>query len=138
MARSGLDAVPAVREIDLIEVRLEYLSFCVSLFHLARRLLLAELARKAQVSAVDEIGMHVADELLSDCARAASLLTEDPAFDRSGDSDHINTVVLVESSTLDGNERLRHVARQRSQCDTRAKLGADFGDQRAVPRENLR
>src|SRR5687767_900063 len=104
MARRGLDPVPAVREVDLIEVGLEYLSFRVMLFHLAGRLLLAELARKAQVSAVDEIGMHVADELLSDRARAAPLLTEDPALDRSGDPDHVNTVVLVEASVLDGNE----------------------------------
>src|SRR5687768_6581751 len=109
MARSGFDAVPAVREIDLVEIRLEYLSLRVTLFHLAGRLLLAELARKAQVSPVDETGMHVADELLSDRAGAASLLAEDPAFDRSGDADHVHTVVLVESSVLDRNEGLRDV-----------------------------
>ena len=72
VARRLLDAVPAVPEVDLVEIRLEDLLLVVVALHFARRVLLVDLARdRARSRAVDQVGVHVADELLRDRARAA-------------------------------------------------------------------
>ena len=133
-----LDPIPAMGEADLVQIRLEDLFLVVMLFHLPRCILLAELSSQTHVATVDEIGMHVADELLSNRAGSAALLTEDFSLDRTGDADHVHAVVLIETLVLDGDEGLPHVSRQRPDGDARSKLIADFADQGAVARENLR
>src|SRR5260221_5282775 len=81
--------------------------------------------------------MHVADELLRDRARSTAWLAEYSAFDRAGDADYVDAVVLIEALIFNSDERLRNVSRQRPNGDTRAQLAADITDQRAVARENL-
>ena len=138
VARGALDSVPAVREANLIEIRLEDLLLVVVLLHLPRGCLLAKLSAEAHVAAIDEIRMHVADELLRDGARSAALLTEDFSLDRAGDADHVHAVVLIETLVLDRDKGLPHVPRQRPDGYARSKLIADFADQGAIARENLR
>jgi hypothetical protein len=107
------------------------------LFHLARRSLLAQLATEALVRSVDDAGMHVADQLLRDGARAARI-AEHGVLESTRDAHEIDAVVLVEPLILDGHERLRHVLRQRLDRDARAPLSADLADERAIPRVDQR
>jgi hypothetical protein len=106
VARRRLDTVPAVSEVDLVEIRLEDLRFRVAPFHLTRGALLAKLPRNRFIAPVDEIGVHVADELLRDCARAART-AEEVVLDRTGDADDVDAVVLIEAVVFYGDERLR-------------------------------
>jgi len=54
--------------------------------------------------------MHVADELLRDRARPASL-AEDVVLEGTRDSNDIDSIVLVETVILDRNERVWQVFR---------------------------
>ena len=89
VTRRRLDAVPPSAEVDLVDVGLEDLILGVVPLHLASRGLLVELARKPSVpltfAPVDEIGMHVPDELLRDGAAAAAVLVENLPFDDAED-----------------------------------------------------
>src|ERR1043166_307703 len=110
MPRPGFDAVPAVSEIDLVEIFLEDLLLGVMPLHLARRRLLAQLARQPRratdLAAVDDVGVQVADELLRDRAGAAPVLAKDLPFDRAEHAEHVDAVVLIEALVFDGDERL--------------------------------
>ena len=64
--------------------------------------------------------MHVPDEQLRDRARAAHVAA-DGVLERARDADEVDAVVLVEALVLDGDERRRHVARQRAERDARAR-----------------
>src|SRR6185369_3060229 len=136
MPRRGLHAVPAVAEVDLIDVRLEDLLLAVVALHLPRRLLLAELARDAQIPAVDLVGVHVPDELLRDRARTAAMPARDPveqlALDGAGDADQIHAVVLIEALILYGDERLSDVLGQRADRDARPGFPSHLADERAI------
>src|SRR6185369_7571289 len=142
MPRRGLHAVPAVAEVDLVDVRLEDLLLAVVALHLTRRLLLAELACEAQVPPVDLVGVHVPDELLRDRARAPAVAACDPledlALDGAGDADQIDAVVLVEALVLDGDECLTNVLRQRADGDARARFTPHLADERSVARVDER
>src|SRR5947207_13612847 len=111
MTRCFLDAVPTVRKADLIEIGLEDLLLVVVLLHFGRGSLFAKLARKTHVTTIDDVGMHVADELLSDRARSTALLAEYSAFDRAGDADYVDAVVLIKALIFNSDERLRNVSR---------------------------
>src|SRR6185437_5770296 len=90
VAGRGVDTEPVVAQVHLVEIRLEDLVFAVVLLHLARGGLLAKLAAEAEVVAIDDVGMHVPDELLRDRARAAAPLAEDLALDRRRDADQVD------------------------------------------------
>ena len=131
MTCRAFDSVPTVSERDLIEIRLEYLLLAVVFLHLARRCLLSQLSAEAQVGAIDQSGMHVANELLRDRARAATL-SKNVVLQRAGDADDIDPVVLVEAVVLHGNERLWQILRQRFDRHTGADLLSDLADERSV------
>src|SRR5512140_283062 len=105
MARPRFDTEPTAPKIDLIEVGLENLLLGVVALHLARRRLLSEFARQpggaADLVPVDDVGMHVSDELLRDRARTAAVFSQNLAFDRAEHTDHVDAVVLVEPLILD-------------------------------------
>ena len=103
MARRALDPVPAAPERNLVQVRLEDLVLGVVLLHLARRRLLPDFPAEAAVRAVDDVGMHVPDQLLCDGAGPATL-AEDVVLERARDSDDVDAVVLIETVILYGDE----------------------------------
>ena len=107
----------------------------VVLLHLARGRLLTELSPQAAIGAIDESGVHVADELLRDRTRAPAL-AENIVLQSPGDADDIHAVVLIEAVVFDRDESLRQIFRQRSDGDAGADLLADLANQRAVAREN--
>jgi hypothetical protein len=82
--------------------------------------------------------VHVPDELLSDRARATAPLAEELSLDRAGDADQVDTIMLIETLILDGDEGVREVTRQRSKRDTRAELTAYLTDEGSVTTENER
>src|SRR5205085_9244474 len=123
------DAEPAVAQIDLIEICLENLILGVMLLHLARRGLLAELARETEITPVDDVRMHIADELLRDGARPTATLPKEPSLDRARDADEIDAVVLIEALVLDSDERVLEVTWQRAASDARAELMTDLAYQ---------
>jgi hypothetical protein len=104
MARAGLDAVPTAAEVDLVEVGLEDRVLRVVTFHLARGRLFPQLARDAggaaHLTPIDDVGVHVPDELLRDRASAAAILVEDLALDRGHHRTEIDPVVLVKALVL--------------------------------------
>src|SRR6185436_6417885 len=108
--RGGLDTVPAVSERDLVQIRFEYLLLGVVLLHFARGGLFAQLATDRDIRAVDDIGMHVPDELLGDRTRAARS-AEDVVLDRPGDADEVHAVMLIKAVIFDGDERFRQIGR---------------------------
>ena len=115
---------------DLIEVRLEDLCLGVVRLHLARRRLLAELARDRLVAAVHEVGVHVAHELLRDRARAARVAA-DRILERARDADEVHAVVHVEALVLDGDEGLPHIERESRERHAGAPFGADLAEEGA-------
>jgi hypothetical protein len=136
VARRRFDPVPPVAEVDRIEVGLEDLLLAVAPLHLACRLLLAQLATQAQVTAVDQLGVHVADELLRDRARSTAPLTEQFPLHGRCDADDVDAVVLVEALILDGDERRPDVLRQCPDRHARAPLAPGLTDERAVTAED--
>ena len=114
MPRCFLDTVPPMRERNLIQVRFEDLLLVVMLLHLSSRCLLAQFASEAHVAPIDDVRMHVADELLRDRACTTPLFAEYPAFDRAADANQVDAIVLVESLIFDGDKCLRHIAWQRT------------------------
>ena len=138
MARRCLDSVPSVREADLIEICLEDLLLVVVLLHLARGLLLAELATRLMSRRSTMSGCMLPTSCCVMVLAPPSRLAEDLAFDRAGDADDVDAVMLVEALVFDRNECLRDVARERANRDAAAELDPDFADERAVARENLR
>ena len=137
MTGGFVDAVPAVTELDDVEIRLEDLRLGVVLLHLAGGILLAELARDGLVAAIDGIGVEIAHELLRDRARAARM-SRDGILDRAGDADEVDAIVRVEALVLDGDEGLRREQRQRRERNTGAPLRADLAEERAVATEDER
>src|ERR1051326_27872 len=116
MPRRHLHSVPTVAKLDLIEVGLKDLILAVMLLHFASRRLLTQLARETHVAPVDEIRVHVADELLRDGARPAPLAQE-VVLDGSGNADQVDSVVLIEALILDGDERFANVRGKRRDRD---------------------
>src|SRR5581483_4035551 len=116
VARSRFEAEPSAAQVDLVEIRFEDLILGVVPLHLPRGCLFMKLARKtrrpAHLAAVDDVRMHVPDELLRDGA-AAALSADDLAERRGRGRLDIDAVVLVEALVFGGDERLRHVPRQR-------------------------
>src|SRR4051812_42653246 len=137
MAGRALDAVPAVAERNLVQIRFEDLVLGVVLLHLASGGLLVELPAEAAVGAVDEGRVHVPDELLGDGAGAAPF-AEDVVLESTGDADDVDAVVLVEAMILDRDERVRQIRGQRLDRDTGADLLPDLADQRPIAREDER
>src|SRR3954468_11633986 len=133
MARGGLHAIPAMPEVDLVDVAFEYLLLRVVPLHLARRLLLVELAHRAHVTPVDEVRMHVAHELLRDRARSTAVLAgdllEELSLDGAGDTDQVHAIVLIEALVLHRNECLTDELRQRADGDTCPRLLADLANE---------
>src|SRR6185437_3726759 len=127
MARGALDPIPPVAERNLIQVGLEDLVFAVMLLHLPGGCLLIELSANAAISAVDQSGMHVADELLGNGARAATL-AEDVVLERARYTDDVDAVVLVEAVVLDRDEGVGQVIRQRLDRDIGSDLLANLTD----------
>src|SRR5689334_9182553 len=139
MPRRRLDAEPVVAQINLIEIRFKDLVLGIVLFHLARGALLAKLARQTEIAAVDDIGVHIPDELLRNRARAAPpSLAEKLPLDGTGDADQIDAVVLIEALILDGDKRVREISGKGPQSDARAELASNLSDQRSISRENER
>ncbi len=120
---------------DLVDVRLEDLLLRVVLLHLARGRLLAELAGQALVGAIDQVGVHVPDELLRDRAGSAGVAAYG-VLQRAGDADDVHAVVLIEALILHRDERLADVLGQRPYRDQRPLLRAQVTDQRAVACEH--
>jgi hypothetical protein len=58
--------------------------------------------------------MHVADELLRNRARSATVFAEYPAFDSAGNADDVNAVVLVKALVFNSDKCLRHVPWKRA------------------------
>src|SRR5690606_13624062 len=116
---------------DLVEVRLEDLFLGVVLLHLAGGRLLAKLAQRAPVGAIDDLRVHVAHELLRNRTRAAGV-PEHGILDGAGDAHEVHAVMLVEPLVLYGDERLRNVRWQAGERDADAQLVADFTDEGAV------
>ena len=112
MPRRRIDAVPAVPKVNRIEIRLEDLRLVVAPFHIAGRTLLSQLAPDGCITAIHQIRMHVADELLRDRAGTARV-AHHGVLHGSGDTHQIDTVVLVETLVLNRNERLTDMPRQR-------------------------
>jgi hypothetical protein len=104
--------------------------------HLSGGTLFPQLATKTLIAPVDLIWMHVANELLSDGARAAAI-AEDVVLDRAGDADDVNAIVLVETLVFDGHKCLADVPRKRSNRNAAPYLGAYFAYERPVSRKNL-
>ena len=119
VSRRRLDAVPAVPEADLVQVGLEDLLLVIVLFHLARGGLLAKLAHRALVPPVDQVGVHVPDELLRDRARAAWVAAHG-ILQRAGYPHHVHAVVLVEALVLHCHEGLSQIAGERPDRNERA------------------
>src|SRR5262245_3068653 len=128
MASRRFDAEPVVAEIELIEIRFEDLVLGVMTLHLSRRGLLPQLAPETSCASLDDAGVHVADELLRDGARAAPL-AEDVVFHRAEHADDVDAVVLIEALILDGDECLRDVLRQRLERDGRAPLATHLANE---------
>jgi hypothetical protein len=123
-----LDAEPAVAEIHLVEVRLEDFILRVVTLHFTGRGLFAQLPHGAPIGPVDDARVHVAHKLLRDRARTADV-PADGVLDGAGYADEVHAIVLVEALVFDGDERLRHVLRQRSQRDVDAILDTDFANE---------
>src|SRR3569833_490487 len=138
MPRRRLDAVPTASEVDLIEIALKDVVLRVVSLHLERGRLLAELAARAQIPAIDDVRMHVADELLRNRAAAAAIVADDLAEHRARYRASVDAVVLIEALIFDRDERLWHVPRQRLQRDAVTNLAADVADERAVASEHAR
>src|SRR5689334_21293938 len=81
--------------------------------------------------------MHVADELLRDRARTATV-AKNVVFDRAGDSNDVDSVMLVEALVFDCDEGLADIPRKSPDRDVSAYLRPDFTDERAVARKYLR
>jgi hypothetical protein len=128
VARRRVDAVPVVAEVDLIEIRLEDLRLAVVRLHLARRGLLAELARDRLVAAVHEIGMHVAHQLLRDRARAARVAA-DRVLECAGDADEVDAIMDVEALILDRDEGLADIQRQARERNAGPPLRPDLAEE---------
>src|SRR5436305_2779722 len=138
MARRSLDSEPSMSEVHLVQISLEDLILAVVLFHLAGGRLLPKLAGKAEVSSVDDVGMHVPDELLRDRTRATAPLAEQLALDCRRDADEVDAVVLVEPLILDGDEGLWQITGERSQAHRRPELAPNLPDERGIPAEDER
>ena len=142
VARGGLHTIPAVPEVDLVDVAFEYLLLAVVALHFACGLLLVELAHRAHVPPVDDVRMHVADELLRDGARATAMrardLLEELALDCAGNTDEVDAIMLVEALVLDGDERLADVLRQGADGNARSEFPSDLADERTVARVHER
>src|SRR5438309_466450 len=136
MACRSLDTEPSVAEVDLVQIGLEDLILGVMLFHLPRGRLFTKLSRETEIAAVDDVGMHVPDELLGNGAGPPAPLAEQLPFDCRSDADEVDTIVLVKALVFHGDERLRQISRERSDRDGRSELPADLPYQRAVAGEN--
>ena len=124
-------------EVDLVEIRLEDLLLGVVLLHLARGVLLAILSRNRHLAAVDDVGMHVPDELLGDGTAATAVVADDLADDRAGDGTNIDAVVLVEALILHSDECLRDVRVECLERDASSKFVSDLAEQGlAIASEN--
>src|SRR5262245_44958890 len=101
-----------------------------------------ELARQtgsaAGLAPIDDVGVHVPDELLRNGARAAAILVEDLPLDRAEHSDDVDAVVLVEPLVFNRDEGLADVLRKRANRDVGAHLLPDLADQRSVARVDER
>ena len=119
-----------------VQVRLEDLLLVVVLLHFARRRLFPQLAGQAAVRAVDDVGVHVADQLLRDGAGPARVAAE-RVLERSRHAHEIDPVMLIETLILDRNKGLGDIARQRTEGDHLAPLQPDLADERTVARVDL-
>src|SRR6185437_4859559 len=124
MLRGTLDSIVAVSERYDVQIAFEDLLLGVMLLHLASCLLLATLALEPgecgfiAVVPVDDVRMHVADQLLRDGDRATPV-AHDVVLYRAGDADEIDAVVLIEALILDRDERLAYVFGERANRNAR-------------------
>jgi hypothetical protein len=79
--------------------------------------------------------VHVADQLLRDRARSAPL-AEDVVLQSSGDSDDVDSIVLIEAVVLDGDEREGQILRQRPDRNVDANLVTYLADHGSVTRQD--
>src|SRR4029079_11119875 len=136
VSRSRLDPGPSVRESNLIHIRFEDLLLRVVLLHLDLCRLLAKFSRWTWIAAIDDVGVHVADQLLRHGAGSCPV-AEDVVLDCAGNAYEIDPVVLVKTLVFDSDERLGHVFRQGSNRYARANLCPDFAHEGTVSRKNL-
>ena len=101
----GVDTVGTVSEVDLVQVQLENLVFAKKLFHAASEDGFSQLSTE---------GLFIGKETVAGQlhGNGAGTLTETHGTqiseERSQHSSSIDTVVLVESTILDGDDRLFH------------------------------
>ncbi len=119
-------------ERDEVDICLENLRLGVMALHLPGRILLAQLPIEAQVPPVDDVGMHVADELLGDRARTAHPPADKPVLQGADHPNDVHPVVLVESAVLDCDERQRDIWGERGERHARPDLPTDFPDERTI------
>src|SRR5262249_54678240 len=107
--RGGLDAVGTGTEINAVEIEFEDLVLTVLVFEPERQHRLLQLARESAVRREEQVFR----ELLRDGRAALLHATAKHIRDHgAADADRINAMVRIESAVLDGDESLRHIARQ--------------------------
>jgi hypothetical protein len=99
------------------------------LFHLTRRGLLVQFSREANVTAVDNVWVHVADELLRYRARTTQTRAQQFSLYGRRHANQIDTIMLVEALILDGDKRVRQVAREAPERNARAELASNLADE---------
>ena len=112
VSRRGLDSIPPVGVVDLVDVGFEDLVFCVSTLEGEGHLQLFDLSDDATQpgsdSSVDRCLEHVAGELLRDRAPSACApaLAGEHADDGSREPTRVDASVVVEALVLYGHKRL--------------------------------
>src|SRR5688572_8195383 len=137
MLCGGLDAIPPMTVVDLIDVRFQNLRLRVDVLDLLRDTRFLQLAREPFTKS-DLFGKHVACELLRNRAAAARhLATQNVADCCAKNPPVVETIVRVEALVLDGNECLRHIRRKCRELDWGAPLLEELGNELAVLRKDL-
>src|SRR3970282_1205535 len=95
-------------EVNLVEIGLEDFVPRIMALHFTRRGLFSKLAPQAPIRPIDQARMHVADQLLRYCA-CATRVAANGVFQRAGDSNEVDAIVLIEALIFDRDERLRYV-----------------------------
>ena len=98
-------------EVNRVEIRFKNLRFAVAALHVTCGTLFAQLAADRGVTAVDQVRVHVAHQLLRDGARTAGV-AHDRVLHRRRHTHQIDAVVLVEALVFDRDEGLTEVAWQ--------------------------
>ena len=132
--RRRLDAVGAGAEIDAVEIELDDLGLAELAFQPQRQRHLLHLAGEGALLGQEQ----VLGELLRD-GRAAlrHAAPHHVGVERARHADRVDAAMRIEAAVLDGDERLRHVARQFLERNRIAVVLAPRGEQPAVEVDDL-